>query len=262
MIIDSLGIEFGYELIQVLPYAYYLHTHGKLEKTISAKNTKALYFFSPNHVEKYDKRTWFNQKIINSTFPIKNIHTRSLDTNKWVCPPIKEYYKNGEFVYDKPIYIICNKYNIEWGKPPVNFIDVNTLDTIINNLKDKYQIIYYRPESNMVVNDESDILELNDKEMLRVKHKDVIIFEDLYSKYNYDYLTLQLKVMANSDNFISIQGGTSVLTSFFKGTNIVYAIKGQETVFNSYSWYNKFSNSNIIHCNNYNSLINQIIKNK
>ena len=262
MIIDSLGIEFGYEMIQVLPYAYYLHTQGKLKKTISAKNTKSLYYFSPNHEERYDKRTWFNQKDINAKFPIKNIHTSDLDTNKWICPPLKEHYKNNEFIYDKPIYIISNKYNIEWGRQPINFIDVNTLDTIIDNLNDKYQIIYYRPESNMIINDESNILELNDKKMILQKYKDVILFEDLYEKNEYDYLTLQLKVFANSNNFISVQGGTSVISSFFKGINIIYTVKGQETVFNSYKWYNKFSGSNIIYCNDYNKLIEEVVKNK
>ena len=37
MIINSFNIEFGYELIAVIPYAYYLFKQGKLEKTISGK---------------------------------------------------------------------------------------------------------------------------------------------------------------------------------------------------------------------------------
>lgn len=261
MIIDSLGIEFGYELIQVLPYAYYLHKNGELTKTISAKHTKDLYFFSPEHEEKYGVRKWSNQSIINKTFPIRNIHVPNLPVDKWITPPIKEHYKNNEFVYEKPTFVICNKYNIEWGKPPINYIDVPTLDEIIKTLKDKYQIIYCRPETNMIINDESDILELKDKELIREKHNDVILIDDLYENSNHEFLTLQLKIFANTDKFISLQGGTSVLTSYFGGDNIIYAIRGVELQVGSYRWYNKFSGSNITICNNYESLINKVKKN-
>ena len=49
--------EFGFEMQLVIPYAYYCHKKGLKLKTISSKFTKPLYYFSENHIEKYDRRT-------------------------------------------------------------------------------------------------------------------------------------------------------------------------------------------------------------
>ena len=38
--------EFDQELRYVIPFAYWHHLNGTLQKTISAKNTKEFYFFS------------------------------------------------------------------------------------------------------------------------------------------------------------------------------------------------------------------------
>ena len=42
IIVNSHCVEFGYELIAVLPYAYYLFMDDRLEQTISGKDTKHL----------------------------------------------------------------------------------------------------------------------------------------------------------------------------------------------------------------------------
>ena len=55
----------------------------------------------------------------------------------------KEYYKNEEFIFDKPLLIIHNKYNIEWGDKPYNFISVPVLNILCNMFKNKYQLVYY-----------------------------------------------------------------------------------------------------------------------
>ena len=44
--VNSENIEFGYELISCIPYAYYLHQNNLLKKTISGADTQCLYFFS------------------------------------------------------------------------------------------------------------------------------------------------------------------------------------------------------------------------
>ena len=44
MIIKS-NPEFGIELALVVPYAYWLHTQGKLDKVITSKGMKPFYYF-------------------------------------------------------------------------------------------------------------------------------------------------------------------------------------------------------------------------
>lgn len=64
-----------------------------------------------------------------------------------------------------------------------------------------------------------------------------------------------MMIYANCDNFISVQGGSSVFTSYFGGKNIIFAKKGGELKHNSYNGYNKFSGSQIFHVDNYFNLI-------
>ena len=44
MIIDTIP-EFGLELTLVIPYAYWLHQKGELEKVITTKGMKPFYYF-------------------------------------------------------------------------------------------------------------------------------------------------------------------------------------------------------------------------
>lgn len=254
MIVDSKGTEFGYELIQVIPWAYWLYKKGELEGTISSKDTAPLYYFSPSHLEEYNKRK--SGDILGSNFPIKNIHQYNLDLSKWTPPPYKEYYKNEDFLFNKDLVIITNKYAIEWGERPQNFYSLEMLRALFKYLNPKYQIIYHRAKHKT---EEAIIKDLNEKDILKSEFPEIILFEDLLDKNNIGYNLLQLKLFANCDNFISMQGGSSILSSYFAKNNFIYAVKGQELNYNSYNnWYHEFSGSKIYHHNNYKSLIKNI----
>ena len=56
MIVDS-NPEFGIELVLSLPYAYHLHTQGKLDKVVTSHGMKPFYYFCNNVEEKYNYRT-------------------------------------------------------------------------------------------------------------------------------------------------------------------------------------------------------------
>ena len=77
MILNSHNIEFGYELISILPYAYHLHKAGILDETISGIDTKCLYCFSKKHTENKEKRSFYNNKFVNA----KNINIHKPDLN-------------------------------------------------------------------------------------------------------------------------------------------------------------------------------------
>jgi hypothetical protein len=258
-VIDYYG-EFSDELNYVLPFAYWHHLNGTLKKTISCKGTKDLYFFSDNHEEKYQTRdpmfSYDNYDTPNKTNSI------SKDYSKWARVPLKEHYKNDVFVFDKPIFIIANKYNIEWDGPPLNYFDVETLDKIISTYKNKYQIIYNRPLATRIVEDNSDILDLGEQEWLRTAHPEVIILDDLFrenaNKVN-SFNHFQLMVYANSEKFISIHGGTATLASYFGGVNIILS-KGKknpseggglETMFGEFATiFSAVSGAKILHAKN------------
>jgi hypothetical protein len=250
MIIDFQG-EFGYELISAVPYAYYLHLNNKLTRTISCLDTKSLYYFS-NHEERYDKR--ISGGVLQ--FPICNIHKSELDKSQWNPPPYKDKFKNNIFIYDKPICVISNKYTMEWEHDPVNFLNIETIKSIIEKLKDKYQIIYNRPEN--IVFDDIDLLFFNDKEEIK-KIDGVILIENIMKEHNYTINELQMMIFANCDKFISVQGGNSILSSYFGGENHIYAVKGGEIDCNSFNnWYHEFSGCKVYVYNDYEKLIESL----
>lgn len=267
-VIDYSG-EFQEEINYVVPFAYWHYLNGTLKKTISCKHTKELYFFSKNHEEKYNLR---DARYAYDSYEIPNkTHSISKSYSKWHAVPFKEEYENKIFIFDKPILVIANKYNTEWNEPPLNFINIETLDVVINHLIDKYQIIYNRPSSSQIVDDNSEILDLNEKNWIRTKYPNIIIIDDLFDKY-FDKVNsfnhLQLMVYANCDNFISVHGGAAALASYFGGTNIILS-KGKENpiqgggleiIFNEFNTiFAELSKSNIVHVKNDKELINSVI---
>ena len=252
--------EFGYELQLVIPYAYYLHENNLLNKTTSCSMTKELYYFSKNHEEKFEKRVFHTPNVPNNT-----PHVKDFNYTSYTPPPYKCIYKNDYFVYDKPLLIIHNKFNEEWGGPPVNFIDKETLSEIFNLCNDKYTIIYLRPQSNNIVTDNSSIYDLHESELL-ILHNVIDgnkLYEKTKEKYNINNFNhFQLLIHSNCNNFISVQGGNCVLASYFGGTNIIYAKKGQELSCDSYNGhYKKYSNCNVLHSDNYVDFIKLIKSN-
>jgi hypothetical protein len=251
--------EFGYEMQLVIPYAYYLYKNNLLNKTTSCIMTKELYYFSKNHEEKYTNRKYNIPNV-----PNKTPHVKNLDYNEYIPPPYKSIYNNNYFIYDKPLLIIHNKYNKEWGKPPINYINKKTLANIFDLCGNKYTIIYLRPINKNIVNDNSNIYDLNEHDLLNSYN--IIdgnkLYEENKEKYKLNNFNhFQLLIHSNCNNFISVKGGNCVLASYFGGTNIIYAKIGGELINNSYNGhYKKYSNCNILHSNNYTEFI-QLIKN-
>lgn len=256
--------EFGYELISILPFAYWLHKKGKTVQTTLSKDTKEFYYFLDNHQEPYTKRVSKRP----SGVPISNIHRRWLNTFLWSPPPLKEMYENNRFKFEKPLFIICNKYNSEWGHPPITYLSVEILDQIIASLKSTFQIVYCRPGSNKIKDDNSSVFDLNEHEFIRKNHPEVLFIEELHDQnLDLSFNHLQLMCFANANHFISVQGGYSILCSYFKGTNIIYGARSKkrtadEIMYKAYDrWYHKFSGSKICYADSYSKLIQFIDSN-
>lgn len=243
--------EFGYELQLVLPYAYFLHQRKIPFKTVSSYDTKALYYFSPHHTEAYPTRTDSVQTLAT---PNTSLRWTTFDYSQWECPPLRDIYANDIFVYDKPLVVITNKYTGEWNGPPVNYLSMDVLDTLFGMLSDRYTVIYNRPMQTQIVGDETTDVAFDDASIL-AKHPGVRPLASLSSAYSYN--RLQLLVYANCKAFISVQGGSSILASFFGGTNIVYAVRGieVETPGTYTKHYPRFSGATLHHVSTYDDLL-------
>ncbi|MFA6945076.1 MAG: glycosyltransferase family 2 protein [Pedobacter sp.] len=244
----SFNGEFAPELQFVLPFAYWHFKNGTLDKTQSSKFSKELYFFSPNHEEIYEERS--NEGNYNFEIP-RILYSHDYNIAKWTQVPLKDAYRNNIYVYDKPILIIANRYNMEWDDVPVSFLSIPVLDSIIKRLRDRYTIIYNRPRPQNITVDNSVIYDLHEFEWLEKEHPDLILMEDLFKENkananNFNHL--QLMVYANASHFISTHGGTGALASYFGGINLILSKKGPEHHFKCYEkLYPKLSGATIYH---------------
>lgn len=227
--------EFGWELLKAVPYAYSLHLKGELSKSISCLDTRCLYFFSENHEERHEKRIGQDGNRWANPLPFSTIHRKDPPKKEyWVPPPYREFFKN-KINQERPIVVISNKYNNEWGGPPVNFITAAAAVRMVEALKGRFKVYYNRP--TRLIRDNSEIFDLKEKKA--VKDAGATLMDEEYEAYK-DKMTFnafQMAVFAGCERFVSVQGGTSILSSYFGGANLILAKRGQELGCKSYSWY-------------------------
>lgn len=100
---------------------------------------------------------------------------------------------------------------------------------------------------------------LGDKELVKSKFPSVVLFEDLISDPDpEDHNLLLFGLMAHSDRFISVQGGNAVISSFFGGTNFIFAKQGPELEYGDYNYFPKFSNAQVSWSGDFHELIEYV----
>ena len=261
--------EFGIELALVVPYAYHLHTQGKLDSVITSKGMKPFYYFCDDVREEFTQRTIDNSAAGLDELPNNWIHGVNpleepavLNYDEWTPPPYKEHY--GLDTGKKSVFI-TNKFNLEHGAEPYGFFDIQCLYDMFSYLTScGYDVIYKRAtnreeqfaidqnEMNSILQGYEDIRAdvegigvISDRDLPKLM-EGVTLFDDLVEG---DYNETQLKVMANSNYFISVCGGNSILSSYFGGTMISYIHKGKElrpNYFGEESYFRKLSDAKII----------------
>jgi hypothetical protein len=252
--------EFGFELLAVVPYAYWLHRQGLLERTIGGLDTRCLYYFSENHEERPVKRHpvpiteypigergWLIRYDL-KTFP------RVLDTRKWLPPPYREAFRDERFCWDREICIVSNKISDEQFSedsqmgPPTNFIAIELLLRLIGLLRGRYQVIYNRPRASDIATDHQTIRELGDIEAVKRAFPDTVTIQELHARYpKLSFNELQLRLYSGCQRFVSVLGGSAYLASYFGGTNIVLARRGWEVDCGAYEhWFDRFSGARVL----------------
>ena len=244
-IIDVNSCEFGYELIMVVPYVYFLHQNDTAVGVKTFIDMKPFYFFLnddcflPNHTGARNHAYPINTEL-------KGIHFSQLTAKKWEVPNYLKHYKNKELntQFKKPLLFVSNKYTREWGQPPINYLSLDFLKNIFDVYSKKYDLIYSRPLSTNITEDHQSSLDFGDYELIK-NYNNVFDINVILKNENYTFNELQLILLSKSINKISVQGGTSIVSSLTGGNNFIFAKHGGELECNSYSWYNRFSGAKI-----------------
>lgn len=238
-VIDSEGCEFGFEMYYHLGYAFHRYQTGQLKKTISCRDTECFYWFSPKHVEKYQRRQWLPrfEKIDQDPH-------QSPDFSRWALPDFQSEYENrGDFDWNRPPLIVFNKYNQEWDGTPINYLSTSFLLELIRATRAHYQVVYLRPTSKIVV-DDSDVLDLHEKDRLR--KEGAVMIEDLHTDHpEMSFNELQLCLMAQSNIRIAVQGGATYLNALFPGMLHILHRHGEEIEAGTYHHFKKMGLSQL-----------------
>lgn len=238
--VDSQGCEFGFEMYYHIGYAYHAYLQGRLTKTISCKDTSCFYWFSPQHEERYAKRgwvDWYNR--------FEHAPHQPPRFDRWETPNFKAKYADKiNFGFKRPVIAVFNKYNIEWDSRPTNFLPKEWLLDLADRCDDQFDIVYFRPVSQ-IVQDHSELLELNEKEEL--SRQGVHLIEDLFTQHSSSvtFNELQLCVLANADVRVAVQGGATYLNALFPGKLAIFHRKGAETERGTYDQFSKMGESEI-----------------
>ena len=249
--------EFAFEHLAVIPYAYWLHERGELRFTASTRDTRCLYYFSPDHTEVDVERGY----VPITEYPVgeRDDHTYDrrgfpivLDTSRWTPPPYRDVYGGDpRFQWSKPPVVVCNKASSEEqleGGFAVNSLDIDLVLELIGELSDRFTVIYNRPRASDIVGDHSEIRELGDIEAVEQAFPEVLTIQALHAQHpDLTFNELQLRVFAGCERFVSVLGGVSYLASYFGGTNVVYARKGWEVECGAFgNWFDRFSGARVV----------------
>ncbi len=248
--------EFAFELLAVLPYAYWLHRQGKLEFTVSSLDTRCLYYFSQNHHEQPEPRDY----VPITEYPVgrpgtirydRKAFPSSLDDRRWLPPPYGEVFRNDRFQFGRETCIVCNKTSDERYLRrgfAVNSMDNQLLLSVVGKLRARYQVIYNRPRASDIVNDHQSIRETGDIEAVKRAYPDVLTVQELHARSpDLSFNELQLRLFANCQRFVSVLGGPSYLASYFGGTNVVLARRGWEVACGAFeNWFDRFSGARVM----------------
>lgn len=262
IVVDSNCPEFGYELLSAVPYAYSLYLKGKLGGTVSAYDTGCLYYFSPSHTEVVKKRSWDNMNLLwKHKFPNIDIHKPEIDMRYFAAPPYKRVYAPQAIKFSKPTIVIFNRYNDEWGEPPINFLDLATLRKLFEMLSDIYQVVYINIKGHVKYYDGVEPKDLNEESVLK-DFPSVLTINDLLDRYKGCSLNqVQMRLFAGCSRYISSNGGQLILSAYFGGEHVIFSRKCRELdpkVNSFYKWYHRLGDGVFQHVCNYQDLIDLV----
>ena len=280
--IINLNPEFGYELVCAMPYAYWLKQQGEHVEVITSKGMKPYYWFCDKVEEKYERRSIDNKTNGVQNLPNTWIHHNAraifkkdhsqlskedqarangwLDYSKWIAPPVQQKYFNSSTKTPDNFIVISNRYNLEHGRNPIGFFDIEFLYNVFNFFKEKgYNVIYKRPNNTEFATDPNEILNnnieanvegigiINDYELTKY-FDNVFLMQDVIKEIPGTYNESQLKLFSKAEGFISMGGGSSILCSYFNKPVIIYVNTSGDIrpgYFDKNSYFRKLSKNEI-----------------
>ncbi len=211
--------EFGAEITTFIPFAFWLKTQGLLagRRVITYGGMRPYYYFLADDEfhEKSGPRQWV--PIEQRDWPTNS--TYSATKQPWhVMPDYRSRYRSQGRKFRRPVLFIQNKFCVEWGVGPLNFLSLRALEKLFRLASDRFDVVYSRPRTLPkdvgYTTDHNIDCDYPDIELVR-RFGDVLILEDLCAESDASYNLAKLEILAKSHLFVAVQGGGAHLLGCF-----------------------------------------------
>ena len=252
--------EFGNELVLFIPFIAWASSVGLMKDrtVLTYKGMRCFYddLQIGHYLEKDESRSSVEAKFRPYYLPIKDEHTWdwAIDAPFHLYRNYREKFRSKTFrlpesLLVKPILVIHNKYNIEYGRGPINNIPLSSLNETMESLKHKYSIIYIRhgmsPLSGDYSIDHNTFLDYDDQSLLK-SHQEVFNFDKLYTDCGSESGVNEFKSFIYSKAYyvITSQGGGSYQCASYPGGVIIVFHRFGNEMHRAYSngFFNSLSN--------------------
>lgn len=212
--------EYGAEVTTFIPFAAWLKREGMLQgrRIRTYDGMKPYYFFlSEDELEfKTEQRRWLPMR--ERYWPSNS--TYHATASPWhVYPDYRQHYSGRGMTFQRPVIYVQNKFVIEWGVGPVNYIPVGALHQFLAETSDRFTIVYSRPGSASgkqrgYTRDENLELSYPDSR-LADRYSNLVHLERLCADQALDYSQTKLEILAKCHLFVSVQGGGAHILAAF-----------------------------------------------
>jgi hypothetical protein len=209
--------EFGAEVATFIPFVAWLKQEGHLSgrRVVTYAGMRPYYFF-------LDESEFEGRKEPRRWLPPSQRHWPSNATwtatpSPWqVYPDYRRHFARSGRAFHRPVLFIQNKFTVEWGEGPINYIPLTSLRRLLELTVDAFDVVYSRPRGRTAgySYDDNAICEYPDRAIIR-QFAQVIDFEDACQSASEDYNQAKLEVLAKSHLFVAAQGGGAHLLAYF-----------------------------------------------
>ena len=211
--------EYGPEIATFIPLVNWLKQEGLLRdrKILTYRGMRPYYFFlSDDEFSAKDvNRHWVPEHA--RDWPTNSTYTAT--PKAWHRPPdYRAFYMTRARKFSRPTLFIQNKFTLEWGYGPINYLPLTYLKRLLSLTAGKFQIVFSRPGMRPVGSgysvDHNLICDYPDRDIVTQFH-DALVLEEIASQENRSYNEVKLEILAGTHLFFAVQGGGAHLLAAF-----------------------------------------------
>ena len=209
--------EFGAEITTFIPFVAWLKRQGHLSgrRIVTYGGMRPYYFFldDSEFAGKIEARRWVPEA--QRFWPSNSTYTAT--ASPWhVYPDYRQHFRRAGGAPRRPVIFIQNKFTVEWGEGPVNYIPLKCLHRLLAATVDRFDVVYSRPREHLAgySTDGNPPCDYPDQAVIR-QFAHVTDFEEQCRTAAVNYNEAKLEVLAGTHIFVAVQGGGAHLLACF-----------------------------------------------